>query len=358
MMATGNLLTRIATTVGSRQGENIASAALVYLLERYDQARQAFIADLRAASGAALPVDLRFAGQVHQSGFGITDIAGLDANGAEQVIVEAKVGAGLGLQQVGTYLARLQPPVALFALLAPRRRLGYLFTDAIAQAGAHRTGPWVARTDRATLTAVSWEQVANSLRDGLHSDASAFAELEQVTGLYRHLETSTYVPLSGYDVSADSGRLMSSLVSVCERVLNELRMDKQTDIDFSTHWSATSHAIGRGGTIAGHECWFGIWWRRWADTADTPFWLQLPRTNPAEAARIVAGTDHIAGRAVALHRSAQQDVIIGTFPPLGVADDTVVAHLKDTIIAMQAKLGRGGSRRPAGEGSKDGAAGG
>jgi hypothetical protein len=60
-----NLLVRIASTVGARQAENVASAALLYLLQQGDHMGDAVVGLIETrASIPPLPRPLRFRGQV------------------------------------------------------------------------------------------------------------------------------------------------------------------------------------------------------------------------------------------------------------------------------------------------------
>ena len=91
-----NLLARIATTIGRRHQENVASAALLYVIQADSHARCAVVADIahRAglAAGADLPEELSFAGQDHGED-GRPDLVGHDDCGA-RVVIEAKIDAG------------------------------------------------------------------------------------------------------------------------------------------------------------------------------------------------------------------------------------------------------------------------
>ena len=132
-MTEETLLVRIAETVGSRQAENIASAALTYLLQRDAGIRSAFISLVERRAGVRLGDGVAFRGQVAVQGLGVTDISGV-LDGAELLIVEAKILAGLGPGQAAAYLRRL-PSGGVLVLLAPIARLGVVFGEACRQSG-------------------------------------------------------------------------------------------------------------------------------------------------------------------------------------------------------------------------------
>lgn len=220
-----NLLTRVATTLGSRQAENIASGALVYLLERYPPARVAFVNHLRAISHAVIDDAVYFSAQVDIANFGITDISGVH-DGAEQVIIEAKIAAGLHGHQVTRYIDRLRPTAGLLVILAPRHRLPFVWHDVCEEADIDpATSPVQTPDGKVTLASTTWEAVIDSLAGALAGDAAGRAELQQVEGLYRHIEEAAFIPYSPDDLSFGTGRLVDSIGRITKRVLDRLRGD-------------------------------------------------------------------------------------------------------------------------------------
>ena len=107
--------------------ENLATEALRYLLERHPTvwpAVHTFLAGLEFP----LPLTLAFKTQAYSATHAIPDLVGLDSEGKERLIVEAKFWAGLTQNQPVTYLGRLgnaSPGMVLF--IAPGLRFEYLW---------------------------------------------------------------------------------------------------------------------------------------------------------------------------------------------------------------------------------------
>jgi hypothetical protein len=87
-----NLLTRIATTIGSRQRENVATTALLYVLQADVEARRALVADLarraKLTLGTELPSELIFVGQ-DPGADGRPDLVGHDEKNCPRAVIPA-----------------------------------------------------------------------------------------------------------------------------------------------------------------------------------------------------------------------------------------------------------------------------
>jgi hypothetical protein len=135
-----NLLTHIATTIGRRQRENVATAALLYVMQNDVVVRRAVVADFAQRAGlrlnVELPRDLVFVPQDFGVG-GRPDAVGHDGESRRRVVIEAKIDAGFQPQQIARYSTQLDPDVpCLIAVLAPERRLPRLLQEANAQLAA------------------------------------------------------------------------------------------------------------------------------------------------------------------------------------------------------------------------------
>lgn len=88
-----NLLTQVALTVGSRQGENVATAALVHILSTSPTGRDAAVAHLSALANLDFPAGLAFSSQVGRTTGGIADAVATDEGKIERIIIESTCSA-------------------------------------------------------------------------------------------------------------------------------------------------------------------------------------------------------------------------------------------------------------------------
>ena len=342
-----NLLTRLTMSVMSRQGENVATAGLLYLLQSHDDARHAFLQVVEKASGVPLPPNVRFQGQVGSTGSGITDISGWHDN-RELVIVEAKVGAGLGLNQARDYFKRLDAG-GLLVVLAPESRLPALFgvackdCDVMSDASA-----LTASAGGKSLVAVSWLAVIDAIR-AKPLTAALRAEVDQIRGLYDHLETAEFMPFSSDSLSRNAARQHASL----ERVVVDLnaRIFAGTVTDASCpkkgfRIAASGDAVGFYFLLAGNSAWFGRSTGLWLKNveAETPYWLHLWQLGYSDAHLLKGQLD---GDARCRARCfGEPPVRMALWPPLGVDISLVGSGLAEQIAQVGAAIRKVGLAVP------------
>ena len=207
-----NLLARVATTVGRRHQEDVASAALLYVIQADGDARRAVVADLARkaglAMGAELPEDLFFTGQDHGED-GRPDIVGVDDSARARIVIEAKVDAGFQPGQIARYSSRMVSGLpSVLAVLAPERRLPRLLAEAARQLAAAGTataerGPLTRQTsDRSlTLTGISWLAALEAMEN-----VTSSPDLGQLRGYYDYLESAAFLPFAAAGLARANGR--------------------------------------------------------------------------------------------------------------------------------------------------------
>ncbi len=127
-MQNDSLFGHLASRLSSHP-ENIATEALNYVLNRSTVARRAF-AQYAAQSGADMPETLHFRTQEAGGDGAIPDLVGLDGEGRQVLLVEAKFWAGLTDNQPVAYLERLPASSdGLLLFVAPATRFPTLWPE-------------------------------------------------------------------------------------------------------------------------------------------------------------------------------------------------------------------------------------
>jgi hypothetical protein len=325
-----NLLARIATTIGRRHQEDVASTALLYVIQTDRDARHAILGDLARRAGldpgVDLPDDLYFAGQDHGTD-GRPDIVGAD-DSAARVIIEAKIDAGFQPDQIGRYSTRLDPGLpSVIAVLAPERRLPQLLHEAAQQLKgkdieiAERAPvSWRATRCPLALLGISWLEMLQVMENVTSSD-----DLRQLRGFYEYLESAVFLPFASADLARVNGRLMRSVMSIAENVAAAFPGGGA-----SHRWESAGQYI----TLHGRTAWFGVWLDAWAQREDTPYWLTYSKNNlpPAKDAQLLPELNAIAG--IRAHRD-ETYLCIALFPPTEAGR----AEVKVGLIALITKVG-------------------
>ena len=309
-----NLLARIATTIGRRHQEDVASTALLYVIQGDSHARRAVVADLARTAGltagADLPDDLFFVGQDHGED-GRPDIVGLDDRARARVVIEAKIDAGFQPRQIARYSTRLASGLpSVIAVLAPERRLPRLLHEALQQLTGEEIelaerGPVTWQTaDRAlTLLGISWLRMLGAMEN-----VTSSADLGQLHGFYDYLESAIFLPFAAADLARANGRLMRSVTSLAQNVAASFLAAERGST--THHWSYTGQLL----VLHGRTAWFGVWLDAWAQREDTPYWLTYHKDAlpPARSAQILPELKAIPG--IRAHRD-ETYLCAALFPP-------------------------------------------
>lgn len=133
------------------------------------------------------------------------------------------------------------------------------------------------------MVGISWEQVADCMTAAASIDPTTAAEVDQVVGLYHHLESSLFIPFSPAEVAMEHGRLWRSIARAAYHP-GVLRKEGGPDVSFPSYWRGNGSAFGYSGLVNGLPAWFGVWPEKWAELADTPYWLQLVGLQPLDGA--------------------------------------------------------------------------
>ncbi len=127
-MQNDSLFGHLASRLSSHP-ENIATEALNYVLDRSTVARRAFV-QYAAQDGTDLPETLSFRTQETGDDVAIPDLVGLDREGRQVLLVEAKFWAGLTENQPVSYLKRLPSGIdGLLLFVAPATRFPTLWPE-------------------------------------------------------------------------------------------------------------------------------------------------------------------------------------------------------------------------------------
>ena len=324
-----NLLARIATTIGRGHQEDVASAALLYVLQADSHARCAVIADLARRAGltegADLPGDLSFRGQDSGEG-GRPDIVGFDTGGRARVVIEAKVDAGFRPGQIARYSGRLASGLpSVIAVLAPERRVPRLLDEAHQQLTGEgielgERGPAWQTADRTlTLLGISWLATLEVMEK-----VTSSADLGQLRGFYEYLEPGVFLPFAAADLARANGRLMRSVTSVAQNVAARF-----PDPERGSIWRRWTE-IGQFLVLHGRSAWFGVWLDAWAQREDTPYWLSYHKDNlpPAKADQLLPELNAIPGISA---RRDETYLCVALFPPTEAERDHVEKSLTELI---------------------------
>jgi hypothetical protein len=192
----------------SAHPENLATEAVAFIVNRSPAMREA-LRRLVERTGIELPPLATFRPQAGDGQGNIPDLVGVDATGAEVLIIENKFWAGLTENQPAGYLKRLPAEGgAVLVFVVPSRRLPIVWTElaspAINQAIRLPNPEQLAGdllfarlTASTALAATTWNAVLDSLDASARAsgDASAAADIAQLRSLCELRDSEEFLPV-------------------------------------------------------------------------------------------------------------------------------------------------------------------
>ena len=261
------------------QTENVAVEALGYVLNKYAGSREGLDDVVRSGVRNVKPV---VKVRTQASGLDGTrpDLVGVDEDGAERVLIEAKFWAELTPRQPHVYLDRLPddgPAVLLF--LAPEERIVSLWPQL--RSRAQKDGKTLSDIDAERrcvsvdgslrhLLLVSWTGLLDRMSARTRDEQDAEAEIRQLRGLAEFAEDGDGPSRPIRDTR--DPRHMRDMTRV---------IDAATERGIADGWASRKglnrtprpYGYGRYLRLAGRVVWFGIHTGRWERDGETPLWL-------------------------------------------------------------------------------------
>lgn len=281
-----SLLARFFNQIKSSQ-EDIASEGLRYILQNSDLAKSIINGQIKSKTNLQLQ-ELNYVSQISKTGLGRTDISGIDINGNEIVIFEAKFWASLTENQPVSYLKRL-PDNSVLAFICPSLRKSSLYIELIKklneqniefESNEHLLK--IELENNKFILIQSWTEILEPIKTILkvNNQDKFVSDIDQIIGFCEIVDKNSFIPLNDKDLSPEIGRTISSYYELTNEVIEELSKNK--------NYSREGYTEGKPKDGYGYYKYrryyeyvitFGINFDYWAKFADTPFWLTIEDTS-------------------------------------------------------------------------------
>ena len=283
MQSRPTLLAHLAYKLSS-QPETVATEALGHILHGSKAARevlQVFLESAGADVGRINTVGTEVTGEALER----PDLACMDEDGRERVLIEVKFQAGLTSNQPGTYLSRLpEDRTSALLFIAPSWRLETLWPELKARVaaefamegeGAATEVQWLFLGDSRHLVLTSWLSLLRLLEE-MAEDEQALSDIRQLRGLADQQDEEAFPPLRSEQLSPETPRLILNLNllvdDVCSRIFETAWADRGR---MRKMWDAGPYQYM---TFAGLPAWFGVNYWYWRQYEITPLWFGFQRS--------------------------------------------------------------------------------
>lgn len=341
----GHLATRFA-----QHPENLATEALLYLLDRSPIARAA-LRRFIAQADVTLPDSLLYRTQAAGDEGAIPDLVGLDDVGREVLLLEAKFWAGLTDRQPVEYLNRLASAVpGLLLFVAPARRFATLWPELVSrckQAGVPIEAPKESGSgllvvkvgNRKTLALASWSSLLGSLLVALESEGetAAASDARQLIGLCERMDNESFLPLRSEELASSHGR---RVLDFCQLVDDVVDLAEQSGL-VSTDKLRASGGHGwyaRNIWLAGCGCLLKFSARDWASERETPLWLEVWGENFKPSPKVKQALIGLASETPPLLLQNERCLLIPFSIPTGTEREEVIQSLTMQLSRVEGLL--------------------
>ena len=282
----------------STHPENIATESLRYIFEQHSTAWPSVRRFLERGN-ISLPESLVFRTQSSGEDSAIPDLVGIDSDGVEIFLLEAKFWAGLTSNQPVTYMRRIrQHRQGVLCFVAPDLRLETLWPKLlkacemanipVGEQNQISAGFRVAQIpDHGQLALLTWRSLLSAIEHeaSTRPDYGLKADVDQLAGLCNRMDGEAFLPLQSNDLSPEIGRRVQQYAELVDSIVSELAAKHKADTKgLSTGGSKADY--GRYFLLNGLGCFLGYRPSLWGKYWETPIWLSVSEKDWTNTPRI------------------------------------------------------------------------
>jgi len=278
----GSLLAYLYPHIKGSQ-EDVATLSLCYIISQSDILRNYFTKMVEGKLQLTDVTSLHYNTQVVGENKDRPDIVGIDENGAERLICEAKFFASLTDNQPNGYLERLKNSKnsGLIFICPESRKLG-LWDQLLAL--VNHQNPKVLNFDCVDINGVrmsiiSWKEILDTLLHYANQhDQVMEDDIRQLIGYCNEIESTSFIPFKAEDFGADIAKRIDRYYMVVDSTTDYLMRKKDYNpatkgLRATSIWNGYIRYIRIYNFCIG-ICFDRSLWKK-STSVSTPFWLDL-----------------------------------------------------------------------------------
>jgi len=324
--------------------EDIASESLTYILKKSIRARQTINQIIKLNTGLDFS-DLSYQTQNVGDKLERPDVSGVDENGKEALLIEAKFWAALTSNQPNTYLKRL-PDNSVLIFLVPTLRVRAVFDEVLRRIEKEFENIVIEEDNQKIkifnsnkfVLVKSWNEILNAVKSELiqENNQTLLSDIDQIIGFCDTIDNNSFQPIIDDDLSPSIPKKIMSYYDIVDKVVDEIKNKRE---DASTKGlNRTRHRFGYRRYFSIKNYGFGIDLELslWAKEADTPFWLSVSfiekdNKNWSRTSKFNHECKKIADKFNLHFVERNNDTLLSLTPKLDVTEDEVISDLVDKI---------------------------
>lgn len=277
-----SLLAHLYTHIKGSQ-EDVATLSLQYIVSQTTALNRVFTKILCKSMHIEDSDELTYVCQSVGENLERPDIAGVDTNGKEKILCEAKFYAGLTDNQPNAYLDRLKKNKAYgLVFICPTARKVSLWNaliDLVRERTSKQIDAFCVSVDGIRMSIITWHEIIESLRITASSEAvGVLPDIFQLEGYCQLVDSKAFIPLAPEDLGPDVAQKEERYFQILDELIEYLRLDRTLQPSTKgVKATAYRQGYGRGIKIRGY--WLSINYDRelWMSTSscETPFWVAI-----------------------------------------------------------------------------------
>lgn len=319
--------------------EDIATYSIEHIASRSSELNKAFTDMLETALQEKLGESIRYSCQAIGKQKERPDISGVNADGKEVVLCEAKFYAGLTDNQPNTYIDRLKDEDGVgLVFICPAKRKEGLWRSLIKLCegrSLEHLSEYCVSADGVRMSIITWDEIIETLRrTAASSDPASLSDIDQFEGFCKLMDDSAFIPFKGEDFGPENARREERHYQVMDSVVTHLLADKTLEAS-TNRLKATAYRHGyvRYIIVLDHALAVAYDRQNWSDpaTEETPFWLTI---NERDFNQPMEYHQYFKKYPASYRRvTSSGPVALPLFAQTGYTLDEVAKDIKDQIVA-------------------------
>ena len=320
--------------------EDIATYSIEFIVSQSYEVNEAYTKLLETSLHTSLGSSLRYSCQATGKNKERPDLSGVNVEGNEIVLCEAKFYAGLTSNQPNAYIDRLvdEHGKGLVFICPAERKV--LLWDRLKTLCCKRkvelVDEYCVSVDGIRMSIITWGEVLDALRRSAASisAASILSDIDQLEGFCQLMADDAFIPFTSEDLGPENARREERNYQVPDAVVKRLMTDKSIDAEVG-RLKASPNRQGyiRYIYVSGHGVAIifdrAIW--KSTNTEETPFWVSVMEKNFRQTPVYQSAFNRYPQSYRAL-ASNNNGIALPLFPPINASLDEVAEDLVRQIM--------------------------
>jgi hypothetical protein len=339
-----SLLGQFFTSIKGSQ-EDIASKGLAYILEKSNSAKNVINDIIKNKTNLTFE-NIKYITQSIGKNKERPDISGIDTQGNEKIIIEAKFWSSLTGNQPVEYLRRLKEQTVLIFICPKLRELSLLCEIEIkmqySNIAYNKNNNGFEVEEKKYIFVIDWQYILEMIKQTLteNNEIKLVSDIDQIIGFCEIIDNNTFLPIQDYDLSPSIARRIGSYYDLIDKIYDKLQKEIKA---YKGTLKATGQRFGYTQYFMINEycITLELHFSFWQKIADTPFWIAIrPEWSKPQPIDFRDKLKKLSAKTnIKIYENDFNDLLYFALKPkLNEIEDVVVTDIANQIIMIMNEL--------------------